>query len=120
MVLAFQPRQVSRFANSDASPAKTAVSLLLGLALSSVGMDTITCSLRLTFSLNELIGGISFLVVVIGLFGIEGFLTTVQHGLKFRDAGSRIDPREVFQTIAEMPRHFAALVRSCIVGVWTG
>jgi putative tricarboxylic transport membrane protein len=104
----------------SATPSKTAVSLLLGLALSSIGMDTITGSLRLTFGLNELIGGISFLVVVIGLFGIGEILMTVQHGLKFRGVGSRIDLRDVFRTIAEMPRYYMTLIRSCAVGTWMG
>jgi TctA family transporter len=104
----------------SAKPTKTAVSLLLGLALSSVGMDTITGSLRLTFGLSELIGGISFLVVVIGLFGIGEILMTVQDGLKFKGVGSRIDLRDVFRTIAEIPRYYMTLIRSCLVGAWMG
>jgi TctA family transporter len=104
----------------SAAPAKTAVSLLLGLALSSVGMDTITGSLRLTFGISELIGGISFLVVVIGLFGIGEILMTIQHGLKFRGVSSRVDLRDVFRTIAELPRYYATLIRSCLVGTWMG
>ena len=104
----------------SAAPSKTAVSLLLGLALSSVGMDTITGSLRLTFGISELIGGISFLVVVIGLFGIGEILMTVQHGLKFRAVSSRIDLRDVFRTVAELPRYYMTLIRSCLVGAWMG
>lgn len=104
----------------SAAPAKTAVSLLLGLALSSVGMDTITGSLRLTFGISELIGGISFLVVVIGLFGIGEILMTIQHGLKFRGVSSRVDLRDVLRTIAELPRYYATLIRSCLVGTWMG
>jgi putative tricarboxylic transport membrane protein len=104
----------------SAAPMKTLVSLLLGLALSSVGMDSITGSLRLTYGFSDLIGGISFLVVVIGLFGIGEILMTVQDGLKFRGVGSRIDLRDVFRTIAELPRYWLTFLRSSLVGTWMG
>ncbi|MGO7631867.1 tripartite tricarboxylate transporter permease, partial [Rhizobium ruizarguesonis] len=55
------------------------------------------------FSGDALLSGISFLVVVIGLFGIGELLETVQDGLKFRGVSSRIDPRDVIRTICEMP-----------------
>ncbi|WP_018897852.1 tripartite tricarboxylate transporter permease [Rhizobium sp. 2MFCol3.1] len=104
----------------SASPLKTVVSLGIGLLLSTVGMDTITGSLRLTFGFDELISGISFLVVVIGLFGIGELLATVQDGLHFRGVSSRIDPRDVFRTICEMPRYYATVIRSALVGIWMG
>jgi TctA family transporter len=104
----------------SASPLKTVVSLGIGLLLSTVGMDTVTGSLRLTFGFDELISGISFLVVVIGLFGIGELLATVQDGLHFRGVSSRIDPRDVFRTICEMPRYYATVIRSSLVGIWMG
>ncbi|MBB3967337.1 MULTISPECIES: tripartite tricarboxylate transporter permease [Rhizobium] len=104
----------------SAAPLKTVVSLGLGLLLSTVGMDTVTGSLRLTFGFDELISGISFLVVVIGLFGIGELLATVQDGLRFRGVSSRIDPRDVFKTICEMPRYYATVIRSALVGIWMG
>lgn len=104
----------------SAAPLKTIISLLIGLSLSSIGMDTITGTLRLTFEVNELIGGVSFLVVVIGLFGIGEILMTVQDGLKFRGASSRIDLRDVVKTIVELPRYWATLLRSSVIGTWMG
>ncbi|MGO7538903.1 tripartite tricarboxylate transporter permease [Rhizobium ruizarguesonis] len=104
----------------SASPLKTVVSLGLGLLLSTVGMDTVTGSLRLTFGIDALLSGISFLVVVIGLFGIGELLATVQDGLKFRGVSSRIDPRDVIRTICEMPRYITTIVRSSLVGIWMG
>ena len=104
----------------SSAPLKTIISLLVGLALSTVGMDTITGTLRLTFGVNELMGGVSFLVVVIGLFGIGELLMTVQDGLRFRGVTSRIDLRDVFRTIAELPRYWATLLRSSAIGTWMG
>ena len=51
-------------------PLKTMASLLIGLALAAVGMDTVSGEVRLTFGTNELVRGVPFLVAVIGLFGI--------------------------------------------------
>lgn len=104
----------------SAAPLKTIISLLIGLSLSSIGMDTITGTLRLTFEIDELIGGVSFLVVVIGLFGIGEILMTVQHGLKFRGVSSRIDLRDVVKTLVELPRYWATLLRSSAIGTWMG
>ncbi|KQV30302.1 tricarboxylate transporter [Rhizobium sp. Root1203] len=104
----------------SASPLKTLASLCVGLLFASVGMDTVTGSLRLTFGLDVLVSGISFLVVVIGLFGIGELLATVQDGLHFRGVSSRIDPRDVFKAICEMPRYITTIIRSSAVGIWMG
>lgn len=104
----------------SAAPVKTIVSLSTGLLLASVGMDNVTGEVRLTFGFSDLLGGISFLVVVIGLFGIGELLATVQEGLRFRGVSSRIDLRDVLRTIAELPRYWATTLRSGLIGVWMG
>ncbi len=104
----------------SASPVKTIVSLATGLLLASVGMDNVTGEIRLTFGYSELLGGISFLVVVIGLFGIGELLSTVQEGLRFRGVSSRIDLRDMLRTVAELPRYWATTLRSGAIGVWMG
>lgn len=104
----------------SAAPMKTIVALALGLGMSTVGMDTVTGSLRLTFGFSDLLGGISFLVVVIGLFGLGEMLATVEEGLRFRGTASRVKLHEVFQTMREMPRYWATVLRSSAIGVWMG
>lgn len=104
----------------SAHPLKTVVALMTGLLLSTVGMDNVTGEVRLTFEYSQLLGGISFLVVVIGLFGIGELLATVQEGLRFRGVASKIHLRDVFKTIAEMPRYWATMIRSGLVGIWMG
>src|SRR5690606_8924105 len=73
-----------------------------------------------TFGLDQLLSGISFLVVVIGLFGIGELLSTVQEGLRFRGVSSKIDLRDVLRTIAELPRYWATSARSALIGIWMG
>ena len=67
-----------------ASPFKTLVSAGMGFSLAAVGMDTISGSLRLTFGLPDLVKGVSFLVAVIGLFGIGELIATMEERLEFR------------------------------------
>ncbi|HEX6138110.1 MAG TPA: tripartite tricarboxylate transporter permease [Casimicrobiaceae bacterium] len=103
-----------------ASPLKTLVSMGLGLAFATVGMDTISGSLRLTFGLDTLVSGISFLVAVIGLFGIGELLLSMEEGLRFDGLKARISPRAVLEAVASMPRHWVALLRGSAIGCWMG
>jgi putative tricarboxylic transport membrane protein len=66
------------------NPMKSLVSILLGFILAAVGLDTITGKLRLTFGSIELMRGFSFIVAVIGLFGLGEIFLTVEEGLEFR------------------------------------
>src|SRR6201999_367469 len=82
-----------------APPVKTLVSLAIGFALAAVGIDTVSGSVRLTMGIDELVKGVSFVVAVMGLFGIGELLIAVEEDLHARAVSSRIDWREVFRTI---------------------
>jgi putative tricarboxylic transport membrane protein len=103
-----------------ASPLKAVVSMGIGFALAAVGMDSVSGSLRLTFGFEPLISGVSFLVAVIGLFGLGELLLTIEEGLNMKGIHARVTPRDVFRTLLSMPRHSVALIRSALVGCWMG
>jgi TctA family transporter len=105
---------------SGAPPLKTAVSIGIGFALAAIGMDSVSGSLRLTFGFDELLSGVSFLVAVIGLFGIGELLLTIEDGLKLQGLHARVTPRDVLRTALAMPRHWVTLLRSAAVGCWMG
>jgi putative tricarboxylic transport membrane protein len=105
---------------SGAPPLKTAVSIGVGFALAAVGMDSVSGSLRLTFGFDELLSGVSFLVAVIGLFGIGELLLTIEEGLNLKGLHARVTPRDVLRTALSMPRHWVTLLRSAAVGCWMG
>ncbi|MCK0209604.1 tripartite tricarboxylate transporter permease [Starkeya koreensis] len=102
------------------SPFKTLVSMMLGFAAATVGIDTISGESRLTFEFDELIGGISFLIAVIGLFGLGELLLTMEEGLKFEGVKAKLDIRTIARTVAEVPRYWVTLVRSALIGCWMG
>ena len=102
------------------SPFKAIVSMMMGFAFAAVGIDIISGSPRLTFGFTELISGISFLVAVIGLFGIGELLQTMEEGLRFDGIHARIRVKDVFKAIASLPKYWVTLLRSAVVGCWMG
>ena len=102
------------------SPFKTILVMMLGFGLATIGMDTITGGLRMTFGFDELLRGVDFLIVVIGLFGIGEILLTMEEGLAFRGKQAGINLKVVLQTWRQLPRYWASLVRSFVVGAWMG
>ncbi|HSI58990.1 MAG TPA: tripartite tricarboxylate transporter permease [Ideonella sp.] len=102
------------------SPFKILGAMALGFALASVGMDTVTGQLRLTFGQPELMRGFDFLIAVIGLFGIGEILLSMEEGLKFSGKSAKIDPKIVLQTWKQLPRYWATSLRSSLVGIWMG
>ena len=99
---------------------KILASLCIGFLLAAVGLDSISGDLRMTFGSIELMRGFDFLIVVIGLFGVSEILLTVEEGLVFKGKKAKIDLKVVLRTWAGLPRYWATLLRSCVVGMWMG
>ena len=99
---------------------KTIISLSLGLLLCGIGMDTVSGQLRMTFGSTELLRGINFLVAVIGLFGVSEILLTMEERLALRGHAAAITLRTVWKVWRELPRYWATLLRSSVIGSWLG
>ena len=105
---------------SKEPPAKTIASMMLGFALAAVGLDSVTGQLRMTFGFPVLLKGFDFLIAVIGLFGIGEILLTMEEGLAFKGKSARINVRVVWQTWAQLLRHWKTFLRSMAIGCWMG
>src|SRR5256884_8212880 len=103
-----------------APPPKTVVSLAAGFAIAAIGIDTVSGSVRLTMGIDELVKGISFVVAVMGLFGIGELLIAVEDEFHVKAISSKVEWREVFRTLAGLPRYSWALLRSASIGCWMG
>ena len=101
-------------------PIKTLVSLAIGFALAAVGIDTVSGSVRLTMGIDEMVKGVSFVVAVMGLFGIGELLIAVEEEFHVKAISSKVEWREVFRTLAGLPRYGWALLRSAAIGCWMG
>jgi len=99
---------------------KTIIALMLGFGLAAIGMDTISGQLRLTFGFTQMLRGVDFLIVVIGLFGVGEILVSMEEGLKFEGKSAKINAKVVWETWKKLPRYWATLLRSCLIGSWMG
>src|ERR1044072_2447419 len=103
-----------------AAPIKTVVALAIGFAIAAIGIDTAAGRVRLTMGVDELVKGVNFVVAGMGLFGIGELLIAFEEERHARAVSSRIAWREVFRTIAGLPRHGWTLLRSAAIGCWMG
>ena len=108
------------FIGTGKDPAKTIISMMIGFGLAAIGMDTVSGELRMTFGWSELLRGVDFLVVVIGLFGLGEILLSMEEGLAFEGKNAKINPKVVLETWKQLPKYWVTLIRSSAIGCWMG
>ena len=62
---------------SGKDPLKGAVSMLIGLTIAMIGMDSVSGQVRFTFGSYDLLAGVSLLPVLIGLFAVTELLRSI-------------------------------------------
>ena len=89
----------------------------LGIAIGAVGRDPLTFAERFTFDFKLLEGGISFIAVMIGLFGVSEALLQLHHVDKasVRQKISRIVP-----SLATVKKHLPLSLQTSTIGVIIG
>ncbi len=108
------------FVGTGKDPFKNIISMMLGFGLAAIGMDSVSGELRMTFGLSDLLRGIEFLIVVIGLFGIGEILLSMEEGLAFEGKHANINAKVVWQTWKQLPKYWVTILRSAIIGCWMG
>ncbi len=108
------------FVGTGKDPFKNVISMMLGFGLAAIGMDSVSGELRMTFGLSDLLRGIEFLIVVIGLFGIGEILLSMEEGLAFEGKHANINAKVVWQTWKQLPKYWLTILRSAIIGCWMG
>lgn len=99
------------------------ISALIGFALATVGIDVGNGAQRYTFGSSELINGIDFIPVAIGLFGVGEVLHSMWRGGHLE----KIDYQKVslrgkgfWPTRADFKESNGAMVRGSFLGFFTG
>ena len=99
---------------------KGLTSVILGLLISTVGLDIMTGRPRFTFGEDWLLGGLDFVVVAVGLFGIgeilDGMMTPGGHPI----IKTSLSWRNSIPSAAEWIRSRWAIVRGTLVGLAIG
>ncbi|MFQ6022233.1 MAG: tripartite tricarboxylate transporter permease [Acidiferrobacterales bacterium] len=96
----------------------------LGLLASTIGEDEVNGVARFTFGVDAFEQGFDFLPVLVGLFAFSQLLSDVQDADKARKPlmpkGAKAVRIEHHRAIGEVLRRWAVLVRSALIGVFTG
>lgn len=105
---------------SASSPVKGLVSLLLGVFISTVGVDPILGFPRFTFGYVELMGGVNFIPAMVGMFAIAEVLRTVT-SLGKRQEPAQASMRNIFSGVFPvLGRYWVNLLRGAGIGTVVG
>jgi putative tricarboxylic transport membrane protein len=101
-------------------PLKGYISMVFGLMLAMVGYDIISGDARYGFGIPEMMDGVDFLPVAIGLFGLGEVLADAEQVGKPPVAKGRYGLRDVMPSAADWVRSRWAIVRGTVLGFAVG
>lgn len=108
---------------SQSTPVKGFISLLIGLLIATVGLDSTTGSPRFTFGVTELLGGIPFIPAMIGMFAVAELMTTILRGqeskniVKQQTQGIKSSAASVKSSLIKQPGN---VLRGGLIGTLVG
>jgi putative tricarboxylic transport membrane protein len=100
------------------SAVKTLLGATIGLMLATIGIDANTGVPRFTFGVPDVLAGIDFLIVVVGLFGMAELLTMVEKQARGTLKSLPVD--HSFVTWADIAQTKWTIVRSSFIGFFIG
>ncbi|SOC57393.1 TctA family transporter [Chromohalobacter canadensis] len=101
---------------SIGSKTKAFLSLLVGLLLSTVGLDMMSGAPRFTFGIPDLMAGINFIPVMIGMFALNELMSFYGSSNEGRNVPA-VHKDEVFSSV---PKHLKRYWRNLLRGSSTG
>src|SRR5881396_2030335 len=126
--LAFGPAEYFAFALlgvvllanlTGGSRAKSLAMVVLGIMLSTVGMDPLGGAVRFTFDLAGAQAGLSFIAVTAGLFGVAEVLTTMAEPASTL-AAAKVKFSELYPSREELRRSVPPMLRGTVLGFLVG
>ncbi|HEV8535199.1 MAG TPA: tripartite tricarboxylate transporter permease [Candidatus Limnocylindria bacterium] len=104
------------------SPLKSLMMIGVGLLLGAIGFDTITGEPRLAFGRIELLSGIPFVPVTIGLFGIGEILASAEEaGIGYVEKiKSTLGFKDLAEGLGALRKRLWLVVTNSIIGFWFG
>jgi putative tricarboxylic transport membrane protein len=101
---------------SKGSLVKSLVTAFFGVAVGLIGMDSVTAQPRMTFGILNLLSGIHFVVVMIGLFGLSEALVQ----LKTKAVPVKQDITKIVPSMKIFLKNLPLAVKSSIIGTVIG
>ncbi|HEY9055781.1 MAG TPA: tripartite tricarboxylate transporter permease [Aurantimonas sp.] len=100
------------------NPIKTLLGATIGLMLASIGIDANTGVARYTFGIPDILAGIDFLVVVIGLFGMAELIYLVEQQASGTLKALKID--KSFVSLKDLSYCKWTILRGSVIGFFIG
>ena len=104
---------------SGGSFLKSILTFMIGMMCCTVGIDTISGFVRLTFGVYELNRGIDFLPVAMGLFGMAEVLSVAVEPYSVKDA-IKVKFKELYPNRDEAKRSIWPIIRGSFIGFPVG
>jgi putative tricarboxylic transport membrane protein len=96
---------------------KGMISMAIGLLAALIGQNPLTGGARLTFGSVELMAGVNFISVIVGLFAISEVMINVEQRIT---AINQTNIRDWMPTWADIKQCWGAMLRSTGVGFFLG
>lgn len=93
---------------------------VIGLFIATIGIDAMSGSQRFTFDTMYLLGGISFVPILIGLFAFSQVLQSVEDCYRQQDTKNSVRLDRVFPSASDIKRVAVTLLRSSFIGTFIG
>jgi putative tricarboxylic transport membrane protein len=97
---------------------KGLITAVFGLMIGTVGIDTQSGVSRFTFGMPELLEGIGFLPVIVGMFGVAEVLENIERKLRQDSIPGKL--HGLLPSAAEWAAARMAIVRGTLIGFWLG
>jgi putative tricarboxylic transport membrane protein len=100
---------------------KALMMAVVGLILGTIGLDPVTGNARFTFGSTYLLGGIEFVAVAIGIFGIGEILVNAAKPAELLEQRVLVPRfRELYPSLQDLKRSIGAILRGTGVGFGVG
>jgi putative tricarboxylic transport membrane protein len=100
------------------NPVKTLLGAVIGLMIASIGIDANTGVARFTFGIPDILAGIDFLVIVIGLFGMGELIALVEQQITGKLAVLPVG--KTFVSFKDLAVVKWVILRSSLLGFFIG
>lgn len=106
---------------SSGSVTKGLIGGCLGLFIATIGLDPMTAGFRFTFDSIYLMGGVSFVPVLVGLFAFSQGMVSMEESYRGqKNRKVQVAIKRILPTLMDLRRVFPTQLRSATIGTFIG
>lgn len=105
---------------SGESVIKGLIGGVIGLLIATVGIDSITGYTRFTFDTTFLLGGVSFIPILVGLFAFSQTLISIEEDYGQKMQKAKLKMKGFFLSKNDFKETWGTMVRSSFIGTFIG